>query len=40
MWPDHQRDGLVPIKFDIGEKEEDHLIAEIMKIYYKIDDSE
>ncbi|MEE9318463.1 MAG: PilZ domain-containing protein [Rhodospirillales bacterium] len=27
------RDGLVPIKFDIDEKEEDHLIAEIMKIY-------
>lgn len=27
------RDGLVPIKFDLDEKEEDHLIAEIMKIY-------
>lgn len=27
------RDGLVPIKFDLTEKEEDHLIAEIMRIY-------
>jgi hypothetical protein len=27
------RDGLVPIKFDLSEKEEDHLIAEIMRIY-------
>ena len=27
------RDGTVPIIFDIDEKEEDHLIAEIMKIY-------
>ncbi len=30
------RDGLVPIKFDIDEKEEDRLIAEIMRIYNKI----
>jgi len=27
------RNGLVPVSFDIDEKEEDHLIAEIMKIY-------
>lgn len=27
------RDGLVPVKFDLDEKEEDHLIAEIMRIY-------
>ncbi len=27
------RDGIVPVVFDIDEKEEDHLIAEIMKIY-------
>ncbi|MDA0306405.1 MAG: hypothetical protein O3B76_08990, partial [Proteobacteria bacterium] len=27
------RDGVVPIIFDIDEKDEDHLIAEIMKIY-------
>lgn len=27
------RDGLVPIKFDMDEEAEDHLIAEIMKIY-------
>ena len=30
------RDGVVPIKFDIDEKAEDHLIAEIMKIYNDI----
>ena len=34
------RDGLVPIKFNISEKEEDHLIAEIMKIYNNLDDGE
>lgn len=34
------RDGLVPIKFDISEKEEDHLIAEIMNIYCKVDDDD
>ena len=27
------RDGIVPIRFDMDEKEEDQLIAEIMKIY-------
>lgn len=27
------RDGLVPVKLDMDEKAEDHLIAEIMKIY-------
>ena len=27
------REGFVSIKFDIDEEEEDHLIAEIMKIY-------
>ena len=31
------RDGLVPIKFDLSEKEEDHLIAEIMRIYNGMD---
>ena len=31
------RDGLVPIKFDLDEKEEDHLIAEIMGIYNSLD---
>ena len=31
------RDGIVPIKFDIDEKAEDHLIAEIMKIYNNLD---
>ena len=30
------RGGIVPIKFDIDEKAEDHLIAEIMKIYNDI----
>ena len=31
------RDGLVPVKFDLDEKEEDHLIAEIMRIYNSMD---
>lgn len=30
------RDGIVPIVFDIDEKAEDHLIAEIMRIYNNI----
>ncbi|MBC8337426.1 MAG: PilZ domain-containing protein [Rhodospirillales bacterium] len=31
------RDGLVPVKFDIDEHEEDHLIAEIMRVYTEAD---
>ncbi|NQV84691.1 MAG: PilZ domain-containing protein [Rhodospirillales bacterium] len=31
------RDGLVPVKFNLDEKEEDHLIAEIMRIYNKVE---
>jgi len=31
------RDGLVAVKFDLDEEEEDHLIAEIMRIYNKVD---
>ena len=31
------RDGLVPVRYDLDEKGEDHLIAEIMRIYNKVD---
>jgi hypothetical protein len=31
------RNGLVPVKFNLNEKEEDHLIAEIMRIYNEVD---
>ena len=31
------RDGLVPVKFNLDEKEEDHLIAEIMRIYNEVE---
>ena len=31
------RDGLVPVKFNLDETEEDHLIAEIMRIYNEVD---
>jgi len=34
------REGLVPVKFDLNEKEEDHLIAEIMKIYNNVGQDE